>query len=38
MGWKVHWLKISYNDIILAVDEFFDKCDQSTATPIKRGV
>ena len=29
-------LKSSYDDIISAIDDFFDQWDQSTATPIEK--
>ena len=35
LGWKVHWLKSSLDDIILAVDGFFDQLDPCTATLIE---
>ena len=32
---KIHRLKSSYIEVIYAVDDFFNKCDPSTATPIE---
>ena len=34
IGRKFHWLKISYDDVISTVNDFFDQLDPSTKKPI----
>ena len=34
-SWILEWLKTSYDDVISAVDDFFEQWNPSTATPIE---
>ena len=36
VGWKVYRLKSLYDEIISVVDDFFERWDPNTATPMEK--